>query len=179
MSFTCAFRATFLYNSIVIPLVRIPLLRSENNCIFLVFIHFYSSRIFVFLVSSRYSRYKGLDCNYSNYDNCIIILLLSTVQYYLVLAVETVLCSGICVNFNEGNGRSKTCRGIIVSFKVFVVYIRISNSFQNFILFGGRRSRSCVRIYRNKFERNYGVPRVSLPQKKNGANGNVNCGSGV
>ena len=65
------------------------------------------------------------------------------------------------------------------STRIYVcMYVR-ADSFQNFILLGGRRSRSRVRIYRDEFERDDGVPRVPLPEEKNGANGDVNGGAGL
>lgn len=49
--------------------------------------------------------------------------------------------------------------------------------FQNFVLFGGRDARPRVRVHRDEYERNDGVPRVPLPEEKDGANGDADGGS--
>jgi len=49
---------------------------------------------------------------------------------------------------------------------------------QNLVLLGRRDARPRVRVHRDQSERDDGVPRVPLPEEKNGSNGDADCGAG-
>lgn len=55
----------------------------------------------------------------------------------------------------------------------------LSSLFQNLVLLGRRDARPRVRIYRDQSERDDGVPCVSLPEEKNGTDGDTDCGTGL
>lgn len=55
----------------------------------------------------------------------------------------------------------------------------VINLFQDLVLLGGCDARSCVRVHRDESERDDGVSRISLPQEKNGADSDTDCGTGL